>query len=160
MPTLPAHAETTAPPVGGTDLAGIGGWLMLLAIREVLGLFLFTMAMIGNFSQLPPGTAALQPLAMFGALLIEGSLLLLLVFTAFLLFSKSRRFPRIFIVSSVAGLLEPLVLAWWLAATAGADTLAHVTHSVTVQYLGSIVGGILCIAYVSRSVRVRNTFVN
>lgn len=160
MSISPPQTEPAGPSGAGARLEGIGGWLILLALSQVLGVAGFSAAMIGNFSILPAGTASLMPLAMIGAIAIEGGLLLLLIYTAFLFFSKSRRFPVTFIVSCIAGLIEPLLLAAWLAVTTGSDMLAYVTSSVTVHYLASVVGCVLWIAYVVRSVRVRNTFVH
>lgn len=154
------QTEPAAPSAAGVHCEGIGGWLILLAISQVLGVAAFSATMISNFSSLPVGTASLMPLAMIGAVAIESALLLLLIYTAFLFFSKSRRFPVTFIVSCVAGLIEPLALAVWLAVATGGDMLAYVTSSVTVHYLASVVGCVLWIAYVVRSVRVRNTFVH
>lgn len=136
----------------------MGGWLVLLAIVPVLGVATFFMSMIANFSILPAETAAIQPVAFFGAIVIERYVLILLIYTAFLFFTKSRRFPKTFIVSCVAGLLEPIVLAGWLAYIAGVENLSHVTSAVTTQYLASAAGCILWIAYVLNSVQVRNTF--
>lgn len=151
---------TIAPSAAGPRLEGIGGWLILLAISQVLGVAACLATMIVNFSNLPDDTASLMPLTMIGAVAIEGLLLLFLIYTAFLFFSKSRRFPVTFIASCIAGLIEPLVLAVWVAVTTGVDTLTHVTSSMTVHYLASVVGCIVWIAYVVRSVRVRNTFVH
>lgn len=144
----------------GARLEGIGGWLILLAISQVLGVAGLAVTIIRNFSSLPADTASLMPLATIGAVVIEGTLLLILAYTAFLFFSKSRRFPVTFIVSCVAGLIEPFVLAVWLAITTGGDMLAYVTSTVTMYYLASALGCVLWIAYVFNSVRVRNTFVH
>lgn len=147
-------------PADDSKLEGIGGWLILLAISQVAGLILFPLSIISNFSSLPRETASLQPLAWTGSFIIEGSFLLLLIYTAFLFFSKSRQFPATFIVSCVAGLLQPLVLGLWLAVTTGANMFAYVTGAETGSYLSSLAGCVIWIAYVIRSVRVRNTFVH
>ena len=91
--------------------------------------------------------------------MIEGAFLLLLVYTAFLFFAKSRLFPMTFIVSCVAGMIEPVMLAVWLANTAGIGSLSSVTAGDgATGYLVMIAGSLLWIAYVLNSVRVRNTF--
>lgn len=149
----------TTPPPDDEKPEGIGGWLVLLAIAQVLGVVAFFMSMIANFSILPPETATVQPVAFLGAIMIEGAFLLLLVYTAFLFFTKSRRFPMTFIVSCIAGLIEPVALAIWLANAADIGIRSNVAASDVVKdYLPMIAGSILWIAYVLNSVRVRNTF--
>lgn len=152
--------ESSAPsPSENEKLEGISGWLMLLAISQVGGVVAFFMSMVATFSNLPPETATVQPVAFFGALILDGAFLLLLVYTAFLFFTKSRRFPMTFIVSCVAGLMEPIMLAAWLTNTGGVDIPSHVTVGDGAKsYLPMIAGSILWIAYVLNSVRVRNTF--
>ncbi len=154
-----SQIEGAASPSDDEKLEGIGGWLIPLAIAQVLGVVFFLMSMIANFSILPPETATVQPVAFFGTIMIEGAFLLLLVYTAFLFFTKSGRFPTTFIVSCVAGMIEPVILAVWLANTAGIESLSSVTASDgATGYLVMIAGSILWIAYVLNSVRVRNTF--
>ena len=153
--------EGSAPsPSDGEKLEGIGGWLVLLAISQVGGVLVFLMSIIANFSSLPAETATVQPAAFLGALVIEWGFLILLVCTAFLFFTKSRRFPMTFVVSCVAGMVQPIALTSWIVWTTGVDILSYVSiGDVVKEHLPVIAGSILWIAYVLNSVRVRNTFI-
>ena len=44
-----SQIEGEASPSDGEKLVGIGGWLILLAIAQVLGVVFFLMSMIANF---------------------------------------------------------------------------------------------------------------
>lgn len=150
----------TPSPSDDRKLEGIAGWLVLLAIAQVLGVATFSISMISGYATLPPEIATAQPAAVFGAMIIDGAFLLLLVYTAFLFFTKSRRFPTTFIVSCLAGMLEPFLLLGFISVASGVPiTSGSVGDGMTSHHLAVIAGSILWMAYVLNSVRVSNTFI-
>jgi hypothetical protein len=139
---------------------GLGGWLILLGIGEVLAPLQIFTSMIMEYTGLPDGTIARLPLAFAGDLLIRLAMIGLCVWSAWLFFNKRAKFPKIFIVSTVAAFVSPLVLGAWVTLTSGVNTLANIpTPRFLGPYLFGIAVAMIWITYVLKSVRVKNTFV-
>ncbi len=97
-------------PVQEPRLKGIGGWLILMSIGQVLGPIQILRGMIEEYSGLPEGTVAIYPAAMLGDVVIRLAFIGFLVYTAFLFFDKRAAFQNRFIQTYVAGLLLPFVI--------------------------------------------------
>lgn len=152
-------AEAVArPEVSGPK--GIGGWLILLAVGEILAPLQAFTGMIMEYSGLPDGAIARLPVAFAGDLLIRIAMLGLFVWSAWLFFTKRAEFPRIFIIATVAAFVSPIVLGIWVTLTSGVNTLANIpTPGFLGPYLFGIAVAMIWITYVLKSVRVKNTFV-
>jgi hypothetical protein len=141
--------------------AGLGGWLILLGIGQVLSPIQFAVRVVGIYGSLPEGLIAQQPVAFAGDVVIRLSVLVLFIVSAWLFFNKRRSFPNFFIVSMTAAFLMPFVLGAWVTAASGVNTLVNLaTLDFIGPYLLALVVTALWIAYLRTSVRVRNTFVH
>jgi hypothetical protein len=147
-------------PVQEPRLKGIGGWLILMSVGQVLGPFQILRGMIEEYSGLPEGTVAAYPAAMLGDVAIRLAFIGFLVYTAFLFFNKRALFPNRFIQTYVAGLLLPFVIGAWVTITTGVNTLANLaTAEFFWPYAATVAVGGIWVAYVLNSERVKNTFV-
>jgi hypothetical protein len=145
---------------GEPRLKGIGGWLVLMSIGQVLGPLQILRGMIEEYSSLPEGTVAAFPMAMLGDVLIRLAFIGFLVYTAILFFNKRTEFPGMFVKTYVAALLLPFVIGAWVTITSGVNTLANLaTADFLWPFLASVAIGGIWVAYVLNSERVRNTFV-
>lgn len=141
-------------------LKGIGGWLILMSIGQVLGPIQILRGMIEEYSGLPEGTVAAYPLAMLGDVAMRLAFIGFLIYTAFLFFNKRAAFPSRFIQTYIAGLLLPLAIGAWVTITSGINTLANLlTADFFWPYAATVVIGGAWVAYVLNSERVKNTFV-
>lgn len=141
--------------------SGLGGWLILLGIGQVLSPIQFAVQMVSTYGSLPEGLIAQQPMAFAGDVVIRLSVLVLFIVSAWLFFTKRASFPNFFIVSMVAAFLMPFVLGGWVTLASGVNTLVNLTTLDFIgPYLLAVVVTALWIAYLWTSVRVRNTFVN
>jgi hypothetical protein len=145
---------------GEPRLKGIGGWLVLMSIGQVLGPLQILRGMIEEYSSLPEGTVAAFPMAMLGDVLIRLAFIGFLVYAAILFFNKRTEFPGMFVKTYVASLLMPFVIGAWVTITSGVNTMANLaTADFLWPYLAAVAIGGIWVAYVLNSERVRNTFV-
>ena len=139
---------------------GIGGWLILMSIGQVLGPIQLLTGMISEYSGLPDGSFARIPLAFTGEVLLRLGLIGFLIHVAFLFFNKRREFPRMFLISAGLALAQPFVLAAWVTATTGFNTFQNLGSGDFLRpYFFALVVTGAWVAYVLNSVRVKNTFV-
>jgi hypothetical protein len=115
------------------DPTGIGGWLILLAVNQVLGV-LWALALLGAY--IYKGVAWE---GVVGQMVAAG----VIAFTTYALFTKKRMFKGWFITQTL------------LFAFAGL-----VTTSRLPQMIAIVVAYAIWLAYIWRSRRVANTFVN
>jgi hypothetical protein len=147
-------------PVQEPRLKGIGGWLILMSIGQVLGPIQILRGMIEEYSGLPEGTVAAYPAAMLGDVAIRLAFIGFLVYTAFLFFNKRAAFPNRFIQTYIAALLLPFVIGIWVTISSGVNTLANLAFGEFFwTYVPGLVIGGIWVAYVLNSERVKNTFV-
>lgn len=152
-------------PVAKTEPRGIGGWLIVVAIGQVVGL-LRTFVVLGQYYLDAENLNVFEqfPLAMYGELVLNIGLLLLAVTTAALFFRKSRYFPRLFICELVAvpGFVILGIIWMALAFSIHLDTPISeqfmVEREDIVQFSLAVVGALVWIPYVLKSRRVRNAF--
>lgn len=153
----PTATETVEQP----KLKGIGGWLILMAIGQVVGPIQILTGMIEEFGSVPEGTAARYPLAFIGDGGMRLAYVAFLAYVAVQFFKTRTTFPNLFIVSYIVGLALPFVVGVWVTATTGINTLTNLaTPDFLKVYAPGAVVGAIWVAYVVNSVRVRNTFVN
>jgi Protein of unknown function (DUF2569) len=147
--------------------SGIGGWLILMAIGQVLGPLRFFTSVIQYYSSFGGGEFRQFPVTFVGEAFINCCLAILYVYTAVLFFRTSKRFPRFFVYEVVASVSLFFVNAFWVAATLSMSSgqamgpiLQRVLEprEIGQTIAAAIVGGIW-IAYVFNSRRVANTFV-
>jgi hypothetical protein len=156
-----ASPVTAAPP-----LTGIGGWLIVLAIGQVLGP-LHTLVFLGAYvwRDLDSDLIDRLPLTVYGEMLLYAVFLAFTTCTAILFFRHSRLFPRFFIVEWILMAIFPLIDTAWVAGTATIGTEESFSDFLTlnpqdiVQIVSAVILGPIWIAYILRSRRVANTFV-
>lgn len=159
---------TTPTPVVDPKLSGIGGWLILVAIGQVLGPLRFIVSMIQYYSSLDTALLRRIPVAMLGEGLMNVALGLLYGYTAFLFFSTSKRFPRFFIYQFAAAILILPVNAAWVALVVSLETGAPAWSLLenafepreVAQTVVAVIAACIWIPYILKSRRVANTFVN
>jgi uncharacterized protein DUF2569/uncharacterized protein DUF4339 len=161
------HA-TTSTRVVASELSGIGGWLILMAIWQVFWPLRFLVSKIWYYATFDTALFKEIPVAMLGEGVINIALALLYAFTVICFFATSRRFPRFFIYQVVAAVLVLPLSAVWVAVVASLETgapawplfeSAFEAHEVAQVVVGAIIGGIW-ILYLLKSRRVANTFVD
>lgn len=142
---------------------GLGGWL-ILPILGLFGSIIFTgksileiLPVIQDLQAAEPGTL---PAGLLEFIWIEVAanavIILAVLWTLFLLFQRSRLFPKVYIFfmafSAVVVIGDSLVAIYMFDVDAGPTVVRDLVRSV--------VGCAIWIPYMLVSVRVRNTFVN
>ncbi|WFP74137.1 DUF2569 family protein [Mesorhizobium sp. WSM4906] len=159
VPVFFAVRSAAKPSQNPGDLVGFGGWLMLLAIGQTLAPFR-TLAELFSSSEgyqqlmtLPNG-----PLAVCGeiVLLLGFTLLQLVVLVAML--RRSPRFKRLFLYQWIAIPFVFALDAVWTSTILGAPLSQVLAKDALVAPIAGFVLTGIWVAYVFKSVRVRNTF--
>lgn len=140
-------------------LEGIGGWLILLAVQQVLGPVQFAFGALQEYLSLPAELISRFALAFAGDFALRLAYLALLVYSAVLFFGKREAFPRVYMVTYAAGLAFPFVLATWVLLSTGVSIYANLSGATLGYYMLGVAIGAIWISYLLNSVRVRNTFV-
>ncbi|RUT95781.1 DUF2569 family protein [Mesorhizobium sp. USDA-HM6] len=159
VPVFFAVRSSIKPSQNPDSLVGIGGWLMLLAIGQVLSPFR-TLAELFSLSE---GYQQLMPLPN-GPLAVCGEIVLLLAFAAlqvvvlFAMLRRSPRFKRLFFYQWIAIPVVFILDAVWTSAVLGAPIRQILAGDALVAVIASFAVTGIWVAYVYRSVRVRNTF--
>jgi hypothetical protein len=149
---------------GEPEPSGIGGWLGLLALGQVIGILRLVLAVGQNLRAIGSDIGARFPLALWGELVMQVAFICLAICTAWLLFNHSRRFPGFFIAQMVCAIFFPVVDLLWVAAVFSASLDRPISAFLAIQPLegGRIIVGTISatiwISYVLRSLRVANTF--
>jgi Protein of unknown function (DUF2569)/GYF domain 2 len=147
------------------DLDGIAGWLILVAIGQVLGPLRLLVFAGEYFEKMDKRLLENFPLAIWGEAAMYVGLLSFFVFTSVLFFRHSRKFPTFFIWQWMMLIALPFIDAAWAAISIGAYTGRNPGELVSLgpeEIGGSVamtIGGAIWIAYILRSKRVANTFV-
>ena len=159
IPVFFALRSAIKPSQNPADLVGFGGWLMLLAIGQALSP-LRTLAAMGSSSDgynqlmlMPNG-----PMVVYGevALLLAFLVLQLVVFVAML--RRSPWFKHLFLIQWLAIPLVFILDAVWVSTAFGVPVGQVVTgHALAAPIVSFVLVG-LWVAYIHKSVRVRNTF--
>ena len=159
VPVFFAVRSAIKPSANPTDLVGFGGWLMLLAIGQVLSPFR-TLAELFSSSE---GYQQLMPLPN-GPLAVCGEIVLLLAFAMlqvvvlFAMLRRSPRFKRLFLYQWIAIPVVFVLDAVWTSTVLGVSISRILAGDMMVTVIASFAATGIWVAYVYKSVRVRNTF--
>jgi hypothetical protein len=161
----PERALVADGPTVAKEPRGIGGWLLVVAFGQLLGLLLMFVVLGRTFFD-PDTLKGFEqfPLASYGELAINLALALLTTTTAILFFRKSRYFPRVFICGLVAAFVLPALSVVWTALTLSAQlgqplgVFLELEPQEIAQFMATVVAALIWIPYTLKSKRVRNTF--
>jgi hypothetical protein len=169
-PALPSFSSKSEnkenPPSVRKEPVGIGGWLMLVALGQVLSPLKFSVSALMYFSGLDASWWTMYPIAFYGEAILYMSTLAIFVYTACLFFKTSKRFPRFYIYASIAAVLLVPLDVIWSSTTLNAYTgksmdqliASMMTPDVVGQWIVTILSAAIWIPYICRSKRVANTF--
>jgi Protein of unknown function (DUF2569)/GYF domain 2 len=147
------------------DISGIGGWLILIAIGQVLGPLRMLVALGEYLEKLEPSVTQKFPVAIWGEAIINLGLVFFFVRAAFLFFRRSRKFPLYFIWQWALTIALPFIDTAWVAISFAAYTgrspseFASLSPEEVGRSIAAAIIGAIWIAYVLRSKRVANTFI-
>lgn len=161
------RTSNVLPPPNKKALVGIGGWLILVAIGQILGPLIFLSRQVTEFTKLDSSVWTLYPITFYGEAALSASFFVLVIYTSYLFFKKSRFFPRYFVYSYAAAVLlfpiDSIFVALTFSAYTGRPIEVFLTPMMTPELLGQLTGAIIFaaiwIAYIKKSKRVANTFV-
>ena len=159
--TPPAQPRATAAP-----LSGIGGWLLL----PLLGLVLTVVNQLPNLQPMAEGLGSVGNLDALTSNIVVIDIILTVVILLIaplvllgLMLSKSRRFPRLYIVwlivSAVFVVADLFVSYSLIHSSLEASGTSFFDLSTLRTLLGPLIGVCVWIPYMLNSVRVKNTFV-
>ncbi|KRR25894.1 hypothetical protein CQ14_32950 [Bradyrhizobium lablabi] len=161
---LPVAAEGAEIKNIEPELSGIGGWLGLLAFGQVMGILRQVVA-VGQYPQtISDDIWRRFPIALWGEMGMYAALIGLSIYTAWLLFNHSRRFPGFFLVQMVCAIFFPIVDLFWVATIFSVSLDQPMSKFLTVEpleagkMLVTAIASAIWISYVLRSRRVANTF--
>jgi hypothetical protein len=159
VPVFFAVRSATKPSQDPAALVGIGGWLMLLAIGQTLSP-LRTLADFANSADgyqklmiLPNGT-----MAVYGEVALNLAFLALQLVVLVSMLRRSHRFPQLFLLQWFAIPVVFILDTIWVASILGVSVKQVLAGDALVAPIASFVGTGIWVAYVYKSVRVRNTF--
>ena len=149
------------------ELSGIGGWLILIAIGQLVGPLKFLGSLAPYYSN--PDVEALRinfPIVFFIEAVLNASFLVIMVVTTVFFFTKSRWFPTFFIFEYAAailvGPLDVAVSALGLSIYTGRPISFFAEQMLTPkevgQWIPALVSAAVWIPYILNSKRVANTF--
>jgi Na+/phosphate symporter len=159
VPVFFAVRSAAKPSQNPEALVGFGGWLMLLAIGQALSP-LRTLAELGNSVE---GYQQLMTVTN-GALAVYGEIALLLAFLVFQvvvlvsMLRRSRRFPQLFLCQWFAIPVVFILDTVWISTILGVPVNQVLAGDALVTPIASFVVTGVWVAYVHKSIRVRNTF--
>ncbi|KRR14510.1 hypothetical protein CQ12_33265 [Bradyrhizobium jicamae] len=161
---LPAVEGVTEVKRIESEPSGIGGWLGLLALGQVIGIPRQLMA-VGQYLQgISADIWTRFPIALWGEMVMYAALIGLSIYTTWLLFSHSRRFPGFFLAQMVCVIFFPVVDLFWAATIFSVSLDQPMSKFLTVEPLEggkmvvTAIVSLIWISYVLRSRRVANTF--
>lgn len=152
-------AKRTTDPVNGPS--GFGGWLLLLAIAEIIGL-LKTLAAVANsmetwaeYSSVDGGKVVIA-----GEAVITATLVILQVVVVWFMLKKDRLFPTLFFYQWIAIPVAFVLDIALVSAVLGVGVKQLLTAEIVSPSVAAFIVTGLWMWYVSKSVRVRNTFID
>ncbi|RRI00872.1 DUF2569 family protein [Mesorhizobium tamadayense] len=159
VPVFFAVRSAAKPSQNPADLVGFGDWLLLLAIWQTLSR-LRTLAELGSSWQgyqqlmlLPNG-----PLAVYGEIALSLTFVVLQVLVLVAMLRRSPRYKQLFLYQWVAIPLVAILDVLWVSTILGVPMSRVLAgDTVATPVVAFILTGIW-VAYVHKSVRVRNTF--
>jgi hypothetical protein len=167
-PTLPIIVGEVrgTPETNKNDLVGIGGWLILVAIGQILGPLKYIAFLFNYYTNLQSDLWMKFPITFYGEAALNISLLAIVLYTVYLFFTKSRLFPKFFIYQYVGSILllplDVIFTAATLNAYTGQSVAVLVGKMMTAELVGQwvvvIISAAIWIPYIKLSKRVANTF--
>jgi hypothetical protein len=150
-----------------TELVGIGGWLVLLAIGQIIGPLRLLISLSQYLTSSGGGLWEKFPITFVGEVALTATYFAIVCYTTYLFFEKSRLFSKFFILECVAAIIYLPIDAIFTATTLSAysgqpfETLTAkiVTPTVLGQWIASVLAAAIWMSYIRLSKRVRNTFV-
>ena len=145
-------------------LSGIAGWLILVAIGQVVGVIKLLGLLAQYYGDVDPKLFQQFSVAMWGEAALYTGFLALLIYTAVLFFRKSSKFPQFFIYEWMFVIFMPLVDLVWVALTLSLYTgrpfaeFAKLDPETVGQSIAAMIGAAVWITYIIKSRRVANTF--
>ncbi|MBY3220298.1 DUF2569 family protein [Rhizobium laguerreae] len=151
-------AWRTTDPVNGPS--GFGGWLLLLAIAEVLGL-LRALANVANSIEnyTEYNSIGGSQLVIVGEAVLSLALVMLQAVVVWFMFKKDRLFPRLFFYQWIAIAVAFVLDVALVSAVLGVGVSQFLTAEVVGPSVAAFIITGLWVWYVSKSLRVRNTFI-
>jgi len=146
-------------------LSGIAGWLVLIAIGQILGPLGLAAVGMEYYGKIDKGSFENFPVSMWGEVAINAGLFWLAVYTSVLFFRHSRKFTRYFIWEMIGASTVLFVDAAWVGLSFAAYTGRSPEEFVTLspkevgQSISTAIVSAIWIAYILRSKRVANTFI-
>ena len=141
------------------SLTGIAGWLALMGLGQTFTPLLVLSGAFKDWESLQPYFA--KPIviaAARGVAYADAALVLITLFVTVAFWMKKASFPALYTAQWLLLSLYPFGEAFYLSTTLSVS-LASLVGSILGQTVGPSVGGLLWVAYVHRSKRVKNTFV-
>jgi hypothetical protein len=146
-------------------LKGIGGWLAFVAFGQVVGILRLIVS-VGQYVQSVSDDVWKRfPTAIWGEIVMNIALIGFCIYTASLLFSHSRRFPKFFIAELVIAIILPIIDLFWVAGIFSVSLNRPMSEFMKLepqdvgQIFAGVIGAAIWIPYVLRSRRVANTFI-
>jgi hypothetical protein len=141
--------------------SGIAGWLILIAIGQIFGP-LRTVVSLGLYYTDATTKAAFEkfPVALYGEALLNIAFAVVVGFTAYAFFTKKRSFPISFTVEIALSIFLVPIDYLWMSLLTGISFGQLIEDQDVSRAVIVSIPALLLLAYVWRSVRVKNTFVN
>ena len=174
LPPVPAAPAVREPTVDATDashfrdvkpeLSGIGGWLGLLALGQMLGILRLVVSLGQYYATIDDEIWNKFPAMVWGEVALNVGMIALCVYSTVLLFRHSRHFPRVFIWQMIAVICLPLLDLFWVASMIALTMNEPVSKYLTLeakegaQMMAGVIGAAIWRSYILKSRRVRNTF--
>jgi hypothetical protein len=146
------------------ELTGIGGWLVLVAIGQVFGIFRILFFLRDYYTRMDARIFEKYPAAIWGEAVVNAGILALVISTTVLFFRRSRKFPRFFICEMIAMVVLPIITIVWVAFAISIYSgrtfweLASLDREDGIQLVAAMIGAAVWIPYILLSQRVANTF--
>ncbi|MFC3322979.1 DUF2569 family protein [Mesorhizobium cantuariense] len=159
VPVFFAVRSAAKPSQNPEALVGFGGWLMLLAIGQALS----PLRTLADFANSADGYQQLMtlpngPLAVYGELALNLAFLALQLVVLVSMLRRSHRFPQLFLYQWFAIPVVFILDTIWISSILRVSVNQVLAGDALLAPIVSFVLTGLWVAYVYKSVRVRNTF--
>jgi uncharacterized YccA/Bax inhibitor family protein len=139
---------------------GFGGWLLLIAIGQWLGLL---RELVEFIWALPTWASQWSDPALHRAAIgeagLSAGLLAFMLYTTIIMSMKRRLFPTLFRIELGLFVVVPLLSIGWVSASTGVAVDQASFAGIAAEAVGGTIGAWISMLYSLRSARVRNTFI-
>lgn len=166
QPASSSAAATTS----GSQLKGLGGWLILIGFGLIIGPIRQIIALSSGYKPYldtdlferltTPSSSSYVPnfkLLFYGEILVSIFLILLSFYLLFLFFTKNKKFPKNYIFISLFIILYIPVDAFLV--TTVLPNANIVDGEMVKSFFQTLISGAIWIPYMMKSERVKNTFI-